>query len=196
VQRCVNVGVRVFNLAVAPGAVWAVANLTSTVSRIGRQTGRITATVHVGASPYDVEWGFGSAWVSNAGDATLSRITGTRVVKTVKVGIEPNGLSAIGAAAGSLWVSEERNIVARVDPATLKVLARVPVKRNPLGSAVVNGKLWVPCIDAGAVVVIDPRAAKVVRSFPAGPGPIVVLPTSEGVWISHTTGNAVWRIRE
>lgn len=210
--------------------MWAVANLTSSVARIDTRTGRVTATIRVGAGPYDVEWGFGSAWVSNSGDGTVSRITGNRVVKTIKVGTEPNGLSAIGGslwvtdhtagklvridpgtnrvtgsvalpgadwvtlAGGSLWVSEETDVVARVDPKTLEVLARVPVKRNPLGSAVVGGRLWVPCIDANAVVVIDPKTAKVVRSFPAGPGPIVVLPVAGRAWISHTTGNALWRI--
>ncbi len=206
VQKRIKVGARVFNLAVAPGAVWAVANFSSSVARIDARTGRVTATVHVGTAPYDVEWGFGSAWVAELGRRDVSRITGTRVVKTIKVGVEPNGLSSIGGslwvtdhtlgklvridprtnrvtgsvalpgadwvtlADGSLWVSEETNTVARVDPGTLKVLARVPVKRNPLGSAVVNGQLWVPCIDANAVVVIDPKTAKVVRSFAAGPG--------------------------
>jgi len=70
----------------------------------------------------------------------------------------------------------------------------VPVKRNPLGAAVVGGELWVPCIDSNAVVVIDPRTAKVKRTFAAGPSPIVVLPVAGHVWISHTTGNAVWRL--
>ena len=193
----VNAGVRVFNLAAAPGAVWAVANLSSTAVRIDSASGRVTTSVRVGAEPYDVAWGFGSAWVSNAGEGTVSRITGNRVVKTIRVGIEPNGLSAIGKslwvtdhtagkllridprtnrvtgavelpgadwvteAAGSLWVSEETNVVARADPSTLKVLARVPVKRNPLGSAVVDGRLWVP---AGG-----------------------------HVWVSHTSGRALWR---
>ncbi len=96
VTKRINVGARVFNLASAPGAVWAVANLSSTVSRIDAQTGRVTATVRVGNGPYDVEWGFGSAWVSNSSDGTVSRITGKKVVKTIKVGVEPNGLSAIG----------------------------------------------------------------------------------------------------
>ncbi len=202
VMKRINVGARVFNLAVAPGAVWAVANLTSTASRIDATTGRVTATVHVGNGPYDIEWGFGSAWVSNSGDGTVSRITGKKVVQVISVGVEPNGLSAIGnylwvtdhtagkllrldphtntvtgsvalagadwvtSAAGSLWVSQETNQVARVDPAALKVLARVPVKRNPLGSALVRGELWVPCIDSNAIVVIDPRTAKVIRTIP------------------------------
>lgn len=226
----VKAGSKIFNLAAAPGAVWAVSQLEDTVTRIDARTAKPTLTLHVGYGPYDVEWGFGSAWVSNAGDGTVSRITGTRVVKTIKVGVEPNGLSAIGgalwvtdhtagkllridprtnritgsvalpgadwvtAAAGSLWVSQETNVVARVDPKTLKVLARVPVKRNPLGSAVVDGNLWVPCIDANTIVVIDPKTAKVVRTFAGGPSPIVVLPVGNRVWLSHTTGNALWRM--
>ena len=229
VTKRINVGARVFNLAAAPGAVWAVANLTSTVSRIDTKTARVTATVHVGNGPYDVEWGFGSVWVSNSGDGTVSRITGTKVVKVIKVGVEPNGLSAIGRylwitdhtagkllrldprtnkvtgsvalpgadwvtlAAGSLWLSQETNRVARVDPSSLKVLARVPVQRNPLGSALVKGQLWVPCIDSSVIVVVDPHTAKVVRTIKGGPSPIVVLPVAGQIWVSHTTGNTVWR---
>ena len=68
--------------------------------RIDSRTGRRTATVGVGYAPYDVAWGFGSAWVSNASDGTVSRITGTKVVKTIRVGVEPNGLSAIGRRSG------------------------------------------------------------------------------------------------
>jgi streptogramin lyase len=230
VLRRINVGARVFNLASAPGAVWAVANLSSTATRLDTRTGKVTATVRVGNGPYDIEWGFGSAWVSNAQSGTVSRITGKKVVKTIKVGTEPNGLAAIGrflwvtdhtdgklmrldprtnritgsvALPGadwvtglgtSLYVSQETNVVSRVDARTLKVTGVVKTKRNPLGSAIVAGKLWVPCIDASAIDVVDPATMRVVQTIPGGPGPIVVLPAGGGVWVSHTTGNAVWRI--
>jgi YVTN family beta-propeller protein len=226
----VSVGARVFNLASAPGAVWAVSNLTNSVARIDTRTGKVTATVRVGNAPYDVEWGFGSAWVSNSADGTVSRITGKRVVKTIKVGVEPDGLAAIGnylwvtdhtagkllridprtnrvtgtvelAGAdwvtgldGSLYVSQETNVVTRVDARTLKVLGSARVARNPLGSAIVSNELWVPCIDAGVVVIVDPSTMKVVKTMPGGPGPIVVLPVAGHVWISHTTGTAIWRL--
>lgn len=225
----VNVGARVFNLAAAPGAVWAVANITGTATRIDSRTGKMTATVRVGNAPYDVEWGFGSAWVSNSGDGTISRITGKQVVKTIKVGGEPNGLSAVGrfiwatdyrggklhridpatnrvtgtlslpgadwvtGLNGSLYVSQETNVVTRVDARTLKVLGSAKVKRNPLGSAIVKGQLWVPCIDSGVIVVVDPKTMKVVRELPAGPSPIVVLPVGGHAWVSHSTGTSVWR---
>jgi DNA-binding beta-propeller fold protein YncE len=104
------------------------------------------------------------------------------------------GADWVVAAADSLWVLQETNAVARVDPSTLKVLGHVPVKRNPLGAAVVGRELWVPCIDSNAVVAIDPSTATVKRTFAAGPGPIVVLPVGRHVWISHTTANAVRRL--
>ena len=131
-----------------------------------------------------IEWGFGSAWVSNSADGTVSRITGKRVVKTIKVGVEPNGLAAIGSYlwvtgfGGSLYVSQETNVVTRVDARTLKVLGSVKVARNPLGSAIVSNELWVPCIDADVVAIVDPKTLKVVKTMPGGPGPIVVLPVA------------------
>jgi virginiamycin B lyase len=230
IVRRVNVGARVFNLAAAPNAVWAVANLSSTATRIDSRTGKITATVRVGSGPYDIEWGFGSAWVSNAESGTVSRITGKRVVKTIAVGTEPNGLAAIGrflwvtdhtagklvridprtnritgkvalAGAdwvtgyrGSLYVSQESNVVARVDPRTLKVTGTVKTKRNPLGSAIVAGALWVPCIDSNVILVVDPTTLRVERAIAAGPSPIVVLPAAGHTWVSHTTGNTIWRL--
>ncbi|HEX4527036.1 MAG TPA: hypothetical protein VH108_09900 [Gaiellaceae bacterium] len=230
VLQRVSIGARAFNLAAAPGAIWGIANLTNTAARVDTRTGKVTASVRVGNGPYDIEWGFGSAWVSNSLDGTVSRITGKKVVKTIKVGVEPNGLSAIGSYlwvtdhtagkllrldprtnrvtgtvalsgadwvtgfGGSLYVSQETNVVARVDAHTLKVLGRVKVHRNPLGSAIVSHELWVPCIDSNDIVIVDPATMKVVKTIAAGPGPIVVLPAAGHVWISHTTGTALWRL--
>jgi DNA-binding beta-propeller fold protein YncE len=151
-------------------------------------------------------------------------------VKTIKVGIEPNGLAAIGGSlwvtdhtagklvridpgtnrvtgsvalagadwvtgyGGALYVSQETDVVTRVDPRTLKVTGTAKVKRNPLGSAIVGGKLWVPCIDANAIVVVDPKTMRVVKELPGGPSPIVVLPSGGRVWVSHTTGTSIWRL--
>ena len=112
-----------FNLAAAPGAVWGIGNLTNTAARIDTRTGKVTASVHVGNGPYDIEWGFGSAWVSNSLDGTVSRITGKKVVKTIKVGVEPNGLSAIG---GYLWVTDHTaGKLLRIDPQTNRVTGTV-----------------------------------------------------------------------
>jgi DNA-binding beta-propeller fold protein YncE len=230
VLQRVSIGARAFNLAAAPGAIWGIANLTNTAARLDTRTGKVTASVRVGNGPYDIEWGFGSAWVSNSLEGTVSRITGNKVVKTIKVGVEPNGLAAIGGNlwvtdhtagkllrldprsnrvtgtvslsgadwvtgfGGSLYVSEETNVVARVDARTLKVLGRVKVDRNPFGSAIVLHQLWVPCIDSNDIVIVDPATMKVVKTMAGGPSPIMVLPAGRRVWISHTAGTVLWRL--
>jgi len=226
----VTVGARVFNLAAAPGAVWAVDNALSTAVRVDTRTGRVSARVPVGFQPYDIEWGFGSAWVANAGDGTVWRITGGKVVKKIKIGVEPNGLTAYrGAlwvsdhtlgkvvrvdpatnritgtvrAAGADWitglgdsiyVSQETNQVSRISLRTLEVTGVVKVGRNPLGSTIVGGKLWVPCIDGNQVVVVDPATMKVVARRPAAGGPIVVLSAFGKKWVSQSTGTKLLRM--
>ena len=227
----ISIGARVFNLAAAPGAVWGIANLTNTATRIDAGTGKVTASVRVGNAPYDIEWGFGSAWVSNSLDGTVSRITGTKVVKTVKVGVEPNGLSAIGRY---LWVSDHTaGKLLRLDPRTNRVTAQVPLPGADWVTGL-DGSLYVSQ-ETNVVTRVDARTLNVTRPrqgasqparlrrrrrealgavhrlqrhrgrrpgddegrrrrFPAGPGPIVVLPAAGHVWVSHTTGTAVWRL--
>jgi DNA-binding beta-propeller fold protein YncE len=134
--------------------------------------------------------------VANAGDGTVWRITGGRVVRKIRVGVEPNGL--IGAdwivgRGGYLYVSQETNRVAKVDIRSLKVVGRVATGRNPLGSAFVGARLWVPCIDSAEIDVVDPAAMRVVQRKRTAPSPIVVLPAFGHVWVSHTTGDALTR---
>src|SRR5512146_279095 len=119
----VTVGARVFNLAAAPGAVWAIDNALSTAVRVDTKTARVTTRVPVGFQPYDIEWGFGSVWVANAGDGTVWRITHGKVVKKIKVGAEPNGLTAY---RGALWVSDHTlGKVVRIDPKTNTITGTV-----------------------------------------------------------------------
>ena len=222
-------GPRIFNLAVGGRAIWAVSNAASTLTRIDTATGKTTTTA-VGAQPYDVEWGFGSAWVANAGDGTVWRVTHGKVVKKLRIGVEPNGLTAyrgyvwatdhtlgklvridprtnrvtasldvpgadwVTGVGDALFVSQETNRVSRISLRTLKVAGGVRVDRNPLGSALVGHQLWVPCIDAGTVDVVDPGTLRVVARKRVGPSPIVVLPAYGRVWISQTSANYVSRL--
>jgi streptogramin lyase len=230
VLKRVTVGARVFNLAAAPGAVWAVDNALSTAVRVDTRTAKVTTRVPVGFQPYDVEWGFGSAWVANAGDGTMWRITNGKVVKKLKVGAEPNGLTAYRGAVwvsdhtlgkvvridprtnritgtvrlpgadwitglgDSIYVSQETNQVSRVSVRTLKVTGVAKVARNPLGSTIVGNQLWVPCIDANQIVVVDPSTMRVVARKPAPGGPIVVLSAFGHQRVSQSTGTKLVRL--
>jgi streptogramin lyase len=230
IVKRITVGARVFNLAAAPGAVWAIDNALSTAVRIDSKTGRVTTRVPVGFQPYDIEWGFGSAWVANAGDGTVWRITNGKVVKKIKVGTEPNGLTAyrgflwvsdhtlgkvvridpatntitgtvklsgadwITGLGDTVYVSQETNVVSRVSVTTLKVTGVAKVARNPLGSTIIGKQLWVPCIDANEIDVVDPATMKVLAHKPAAGGPIAVLSAFGHAWVSQSTGTKLLRL--
>ena len=91
-------------VAFTPDGVW-VSVAPAGVARVDPEDLSVTLTQSVGSGPTAVLPAFGSIWVANHFDGTVSRLepsTG-RVTATIQVGDGPN---ALGAAAGSLWVAE------------------------------------------------------------------------------------------
>ncbi len=191
VTATVRVGAAPYDVAWGFGSAWVSNSGDGTVSRV---TGnRVVKTIKVGIEPNGLAAYGGSIWVSDhtAGkvvriDPQTNRVTGS---------VQLPGADWITGLGRSIYVSEETNVVARVDVETLKILGRAKVAKNPLGSAIVeNHELWVPCIDAGEVDVVDPATMQVIKRMKAGPGPIVVLSAFGHRWVSHSTGNEVWRL--
>ena len=94
----------------------------------------------------------------------------------------------------ALWVSSEANEVVRLDPATLAIVARIPVGRNPLASAWIAGELWVPNIDDGTISVIDPSRNAVRTTFSAGQGTLAVAEAAGDAWVSSSNEGEIWRL--
>ena len=190
VTAVVKVGYGPYDIAWGFGSAWVSNAQAGTVTRITSK--KAVRTIRVGTEPNGLEAIGRYLWVTDHSAGKLLRIDpGTnRVTSSVAL----PGADWVTGLGGSLYVSQETNVVTRVDARTLKVLGAVKTKRNPLGSAIVAGELWVPCIDSNAIVIVDPATMRVVRTIPAGPGPIVVLPVGRHVWVSHTTGNTVWRL--
>ncbi len=190
VTATVPVGLQPYDVAWGFGSAWVSNAGDGTVSRI---TGRkVVKTIKVGVEPNGLSVYQGALWVS---DHTLGKVVridprSNRITGTVKL----DGADWITGFRGSVYVSQESNVVTRVDARTLRVRGRVKVARNPLGSAIVAGRLWVPCIDANEVDVVDPATMRVVARRHFGNGPIVVLPAFRHRWISNTTGNALLRL--
>jgi copper transport protein len=185
----VPVGLEPYDIAWGAGSAWTANAGDGTVSRI--TGGKVVRTLRVGGEPNGLTVYRGSLYVTDHSGGRVLRIdpaTG-RVVGRVAL----PGADWITALGDSLYVSQETNVVTRVDAGSLRVTGRVRVGRNPLGSAVVGGKLWVPSIDAGTIAVVDPATMAVVRRFRAGGGPIVALPAFGHTWVTHSTGLKVTR---
>jgi streptogramin lyase len=190
VTNRVPVGFQPYDVEWGFGSAWVANAGDGTVWRI--TNGKVVKKIKVGAEPNGLTAYRGSLWVT---DHTLGKIVridpaGNRITGTVKL----PGADWITGLGDSLYVSQETNVVSRVSLKTLKVTAVAKVARNPLGSTIVGRQLWVPCIDANQIVVVDPPTMKVLAHRPAAGGPIVALSAFGHTWVSQSTGTKLVRL--
>ena len=191
VVKRIKVGGYPFGLAYGGGSVWVTNENSGTVSRIGPKRNKVIKTIRVGGGPNGIAVAFGKVWVADYGRGRLIRVNASRnrVEKTIRI---PTA-DWITPAAGSLWVSSETGFVYRVDPSTMKVLAKIAVGQNPLASAVSGSQLWVPNIDSGTVSVIDLVAATVTGTESTGPQPIAAVVGGGSAWVTSELDGDLWR---
>jgi DNA-binding SARP family transcriptional activator/DNA-binding beta-propeller fold protein YncE len=174
-------------LAVGGGFLWVTSPSDSggrdTVFRIDLRSRRLVSSVPVGKLPLFVSFGYGSAWVSNYEDGSVSVIRpGTEQAETIPV---PGGPLGIAAGAGAVWVVTfwSRELV-RIDPETRKVLHRIRVGRGPLGVAVGAGAIWVTNRDDRTLSRIDPGANKLSSIIRLAAAPYGVRFAHGRVWVT------------
>jgi streptogramin lyase len=186
----VPVGFQPYDIEWGFGSAWVANAGDGTVWRI--TNGKVVKKIKVGTEPNGLTAYRGALWVS---DHTLGKVVRidpatNRISGTVKL----PGADWVTGLGDSIYVSQETNVVSRVSVKTLKVTAVAKVARNPLGSAIVGRELWVPCIDANQIVVVDPATMRVVGRKPAAGGPIAVLSAFGHVWVSQSTGTKLVRL--
>jgi streptogramin lyase len=172
------------------------------VLRIDPEKNRIVDRIPVDP-PSGLAFGHGSVWVTSASYGTVSRIDPQtdKVVAEIKVGRGAGDIAA-DERSGAVWVasaylakdpsgydtpqySEDRNLT-RIDPATNRVVAQIPIRANSLfggadNVAVGEGALWAS--SEGKLFKVDPAANEVTAMVSLG-----------GNYASHLVvyGGGVW----
>jgi YVTN family beta-propeller protein len=187
----IRVGGSPYSLAYGAGAVWA-SNESGTVSRIAPRRNRVVKTIRLGGQPNGIAVAFGKVWVGDYGRGRLIRIdpAHNRVERRISI---PKA-DWITASADSLWVSSETGKIYRIDPVSLAIQAVVTVGANPLASAWIGGRLWVPNIDDNTVSVVDPATNAVARAIPVGQSPLAVAEAAGSAWVTSDFDGDLWRL--
>jgi len=180
------------------------ASAGGSVAVLDARTGAIRGRVPLGTTPAAVATGEGGAWVVDADEQTVSRIDADdHAVTTFGTGSTPTDV-AIGE--GAVWVGSAGRVtgaqsaaavataVARVDPGTRTVRARIalPEPTRALDHAtdgqlaVGAGAVWAIAPD-GAVARIDPRT-DAVTAVARGIQARAVAAGREGVWVLGQNG--------
>lgn len=172
-------------VAVGAGSTWvsSASGEAGAVLRVDPETNRVVDRIPVG-SPTSVAFGHGSVWVTSAGRGTLSRVdprTG-EVAAEIEVGRGAVDV-AVDEGSGAVWVAagvyvprdnsggssregSEYNKLSRVDAATNRVVAEIPIAaREPEGGAqgvaVGEGAVWAQGV-RGRLFKVDPATNEVV----------------------------------
>ncbi len=127
-------------VARSAGLLWAVDRDRNRLLATAARSRRVVRDVVVGTAPVAVAIGFGSAWVANSGNGSITRVAlaGSRV-ETLGLSDDP---SAIATGAGYVWVvSKDSKRVLRIDPETNLVTKSVRLSEPPLDVVVRAGRV-------------------------------------------------------
>ena len=182
-MKRITIGFSTYGVGFGAGSVWTTSEADGTVRRISPAKNRVVAKIKVGQTPNGVVYAFGAIWVADLGRGTVVRIDPktNRVTKRIAVA----KADWITPSADALWVSTEAGQIVRLDPSGA-VVAKIGVGANPLGTAWVEGELWVPNLDGGTISVIDPAKNAVRATLEVGSGPLSVASAAGDAWISNS----------
>lgn len=170
--------------AAGEGGVWVTLATDEAVAAVGPDGERGRAAV--GGDPIGVAEGFGSVWVVNAADGTLSRLTGDDTTLQATITDVAQDPRQVAAGAGAIWVSDAASgEVVRIDPDTNEVTDRIPVGDDPIGMAFGEGAVWVTSSGDGTLVRLDPEAREVVATVVVGSTPVAVAVADGLVWVAN-----------
>lgn len=177
---------------------------------------RIKATIRVGAFPSGVAVLDGFVWVAAEGAVGLGEdergivkidARTNEVVDTIPL----RDAGDIAAGGGALWVTSyegREGVIRRIDPATDRLVATIPVGRDPINVDFGLDAVWVTLnysVDppAGAVVRVDAMTNEVIAKIPIDHGWPRDMAIGEGaVWVSGPSkesgdtllASSIWRI--
>jgi YVTN family beta-propeller protein len=166
-----------------PGFLWVIDPVTN----------KAVASEAVGAFPWAIASAFGSLWIANLDDGTVSRMDpgSRRVVATIPVGGSP---IAIAAGPDAVWVANQADgTVSRIDPVTNRVVTKITVGDELAAIAVGDHRVWVASKEA--IAHLDPVANTVVGTVKIG-GVAGLVADGGTIWAAESLGLRVHEIDE
>ena len=192
--RSVRVGGTPFDVAAAFGRVWVTAWEAGRLVEVDPSTLRVVRRIAIGPRPTGLHVAGGGLWVGFGRSATaIARFEPkSRKVERVPVGVRAPSWFVAGASG--LWIQAADNVLVHVEGG--HVVDRLTFGRTlAQGALAADGTLWIPDKEQNVVYRVDPRTARVLGSFAAGPGAFLALRAYGSMWVTSYAGADVWRFK-
>lgn len=139
-----------------------------------------------------------SLWVADCARGALTRIDlrGARPTVSIATGVaNRDGETNVVAGDGAIWVaSDDRGVIARVDPGRNAVVATISVDPGTWYLAYGAGSLWAVSARGQSLQRIDPKTNRVVGKTGLGREPGFLAVGEGGVWVQEQGDGSVARI--
>jgi YVTN family beta-propeller protein len=197
----VQVGIRPGPIAVGGGAVW-VGNLDErTLTKVDAKRRAPAGTFPLeNRTPTGIAVGAGSVWVAHGALGKLAQIDPQfgQVARTIDVAGEALGTSngAVTVGDGSVWAVYGDSTLARIDPATVRLVGATLAGSAPAGVAVQSGYVWVVNTESATVQRYQPSTFEegALGSINVAQRPTAIAAGEGAVWVANTGSNTVTRV--
>jgi ABC-type branched-subunit amino acid transport system substrate-binding protein len=197
------------NVAVGEGAVWVLSSQDATVTKIDPRTQAVLGRFTAPAVPTAIAAGGGAVWLGNSSNfgsnhgkprASVWRVE-PRTLKITHTARLPNpgqgdglwdlGLTQLVVGDGAVWARDPDGSVARIDPGSGRVVARVPGDVNRLAAG--DAGVWAEV--GNAVARIDPATNRLQRRIVTPAWNAAGIAVGAGaVWVTGDAEGKLWRI--
>jgi len=177
--------------------VWVSNAPKNNVGRLDPKTNTVAALIDVGKEPGSgLAAGFGSLWVPNCGDSTLSRIDlATGKVSATFPMTFADSEGGIATGAGSVWVlTDTRSTLARIDPSNNKIVAQVRLAPGSCAVAFGEKSVFATSAQENLLTRIDPQTNLVVETIAVGPKPRFLAIGFGSAWTLNQGDGSISRV--
>ena len=106
-----------------------------------------------------------------------------------------NSEGGLAAGAGSIWMmTDAKGTLARIDPATNKVVAEIYVAPGSFAVAFGEGAVWVTSTEKNLVTRVNPHTNVVEETIPVGPKPRFLAVGEGSVWTINQGDGTISRV--
>lgn len=170
------------SIAVDQSSLWVSLYATSTVLRINTATGEVEASIRDLSTPFGIAIYQDAVWVTSLMSDRVTRIDAAtnEIVEQIVIAWPraPYGIHACNlcvwdvlANEAGVWVIMNYNeFIARIDPATSRLVAVISVGTEAKSLASDPRGIWVGTIGSLGVILIDAESNEVVAAVPAPVG--------------------------
>jgi YVTN family beta-propeller protein len=177
--------------------IWISNKPKNSVSELDPGSDRVLRTITGFNKPCSgLALGFGSLWVPNCGDQTLSRVDleSGKITASFPVGVADSE-GGLTTGYGKVWIlTDKSSTLAQVDPNSNQVTAKLQLPKGCYNATYGFDAVWVSCTERNSVVRVNPKTNAISAQIKVGPQPRFLTAGEGAVWTLNQGDGSVTRI--